>query len=401
MVEGASSIKRPGNGVGDLLPSAGGDANTNIRDKTPFFYETSLSQHPMRNNTLCHNHNFVFSNKTTTFGHNYGPCHSLPECSCSSGKDCHSNNCQATEASSGLWSPGSHRHRKDLARHILHEVEATSDTSIPPPERCMEEKAVALCRSEPASHLPISAQNTRTYDCVTEGQCTGNPQVDMPYESNTRGQTWAVSEIPGARGLCGANRTSDLFTVRMQVPPDIYEGNYIESREGAAVSAMFCEPGGEWDDNLGSGHVITSGRQDDTTSAFDVQTSRILARAYQDYGPLDLDEDILDSITEDHELTAIPNHQYLYDRCNQTYIIYCREGIYEFSIDFQGRRFVGKTLEDVKTWEERRSTIPWVRALIGATTKATEDEHDSDDEAAWRLADTEDLLQAIALHQEG
>jgi len=101
----------------------------------------------------------------------------------------------------------------------------------------MEEKAITLCRSEPASHLPISTQNTRTYNSLTEGQCTGNPQVDAPYESNTRGQTWDVGEIPGARELCGANRTSDLFTERVQVPHVICEENFHESSEGAATSA--------------------------------------------------------------------------------------------------------------------------------------------------------------------
>ena len=139
----------------------------------------------MRNNTLCHNHNFVFNNRPTTCGHNYGPCHSLAECSYSSGKDYHSKNCQSTEANSGLWSLGSHRHREGLACHNLHEVEATSDTSIPPPESYMGEKAVVLCRSDPASHLPISTQNSRAYNSLTEGQCTGNPQVDPPYECNT------------------------------------------------------------------------------------------------------------------------------------------------------------------------------------------------------------------------
>ena len=386
MVEGASSLERSREGVGDLLSPTDDTVSSlllrfinsvnHICDTAPSFYDSSLNQRPMCNSTLCHNHNFVCSNRSTNLRHNYRPCHSLAECSCSSSEYSHSKSCKSTEAGSGLWSLGPHQHRGDLVCHSLYEVEAKGDTSIPPPERGMAEKAVTFCESNPASHLPISTPNTRTFNSIAQSQCTRNPQVDAPYAGNTQYQQWPVGEIPTAWGLCRTDSTSNLCKEWMQVQSGMCQENTHESSESAdcglpKLPAMFCKSGGDRNDNLGSGHAIISSRQDDPTSAFNVHASRILAATYEDWGPLDLDEEDQETITEVHGLTTIPNHQYLHDRCNQTYIIYCIEGIYEFSLDFQERRFVGKTLEDVKTWEKRRLTLPWVWRKIGKPLLST------------------------------
>ena len=193
-------------------------------------------------------------------------------------------------------------------------------------QRGMARKAVTCCESNPASHLPISTPNPRTYNSIAQSQCTENPQVDVPYASNTQCQMWPVGQIPTAWELCGTDRNSNLCKGRMQVPSTMCQGNTHESSESAdgglpKLPAMFCEPGGDWNDDLGPGHAIISGRQDDPTSAFDTHTLRILAVFYEDWGPLDLDEDDQETITEAHGLTPIPSHQYLYDPCNQVYVI--------------------------------------------------------------------------------